>query len=204
MDKKMNKKIANLLKQKNESKGVDSSIRDAKGRFVKGNQLRTKWTPQKTILFFQEAYNYLVKHENINFLVSLAAKMGYPKQIFSDLENKFVRLAEKDSTDKKIYKKTKTVVVYYKNLIDDLLQSRIVEKSFVGDGKAAFGIFVLKNLWGWNDKKDVNLKTQHVTPAPPPELEAEFDEFLEMKYNDNKISEQVDEIFKLNERDEKQ
>ena len=105
----------------------------------KGNNYPEKWTEEKALKFFNESLKLLKEDQSIYFIGTLAVNMGWYRQIYPYLYEKF-----KDSNE---------VFNLIKKSIIAICESRLLEKGFT-DG-ATMAIFTLKNHHEWKDKSEV-------------------------------------------------
>lgn len=105
-----------------------------------------KYTEQYVSLELDTMLDDLAAHEQIKTKAELFETKEYSTKKFSQWRNKY-------STSKRIDEKIKK--------IDDILESRLIKQGLTGKN-FPFVIFLLKNHYGYQDKREVEQETTHV------------------------------------------
>ena len=105
-----------------------------------GNQHYEFWDEKRATKFFKDSLKKVREDKDIYFVGKLAVEMGWYKQLYQYLINKF---GDNNSA-----------FVSIKKQIDAILEARVVDKGYESGG-ATMSIFQLKNNYDWKDKTEV-------------------------------------------------
>jgi len=120
-------------------------VRKSSYKFMEDNKYAEKWTLDTSIKFLDESLKTLQDSPDMNFIGTLAVKMGIYREIYPYLLNKFGHNHHVFNTLKQI---------------NSIIESRLVEKGIKGDTNPTMTIFTLKNNHSWTDKVEtVNTNT---------------------------------------------